>query len=124
MNSAKKKPYLQQKKSSDLANGVIKVHKDGYYEVCFYVDGVRHGFVEYYYTCGQLGIRGNYKNGKEHGLWESFSFFGKNKLECKGHFKNGKKDGIWEYYDIQDGQLINLEYFINGKEVRAKDIPS
>ena len=50
----------------------------------------------------QLWHRGNYKNGKMHGLWEYYYEDGQ--LWWKKNYKNGKLDGLWEHY-YEDGQL-------------------
>ena len=42
----------------------------------------------------QSWFRGNYKDGKEEGLWEYF--YASGKLDTKGNFKDGKRDGVWE----------------------------
>ena len=50
-----------------------------------------------------LGYRkGNWKDGKPDGLWESYHENGQ--LSSKGHYKDGKRDGLWKFY-YEDGQL-------------------
>ena len=50
---------------------------------------------------GLLSSRVNYKNGKKHGLWESYdvqAYSGSisSDLIYKGNYVNGVKDGFWE----------------------------
>ena len=49
-----------------------------------------------YYENGQLRVKGNYKEGKEHGLRESY--FKNGQLRIKGNYKDGKRDGLQEFY--------------------------
>ncbi len=35
-------------------------------------DGDLDGYWEYYYANGKLSSKGNYKDGKAHGLWETY----------------------------------------------------
>ena len=61
------------------------------------------GIVESYYENGNLRVKGNFKDGKENGLWEWYSENGK--LEKKGNYKEGlREDGLWEFY-YKNGQL-------------------
>ena len=46
--------------------------------------------------------KGSYKNGKKHGLWETY--FDNGLLYTKENFNNGKEDGLSERY-YKNGQL-------------------
>ena len=60
-----------------------------------------------YYENGNLRVKGNFKDGKENGLWEWYSENGK--LEKKGNYKEGlQEDGLWEFYH-KNGQLLEKE---------------
>ena len=52
------------------------------------------------YDNGQLRFIGNYKDGKESGLWELYHKNGQ--LWEKGNYVDGKKDGLFKYYS-EDG---------------------
>ena len=61
--------------------------------------------MESYYENGNLRVKGNFKDGKENGLWEWYSENGQ--LEKKGNYKEGlREDGLWEFY-YKNGQLIS-----------------
>ena len=82
------------------SNGNIKV------EFQYYRDEegkvVKHGYYKVYYEDGQLGMEGNYKDGKEDGRWVEYYENGKIRWELNA--KDGRPDGKWvEYYE--DGQL-------------------
>ena len=108
---------------------------------CLYKNGVRHGEMHAYYnnkiSCDdfpdeinlsrssgtvstennrksqRLLQQGNYKNGKEDGLWQTFSE--KGSLLAEGHYKDGARDGLWQTF-YQEGQLYKQGYYKNGKE--------
>jgi antitoxin component YwqK of YwqJK toxin-antitoxin module len=62
---------------------------------------------------GQLAYEGEYKNGKQEGLWKILYSNGNPKYE--GECKNGKEEGLWmEWYE--DGQLQHEGEFKNGEE--------
>ena len=77
------------------------------------------GVNEEFHDNGQLKWKGNYKDGKEHGLWETYWDDGQ--LRSKENYKNGKLHGslfnfhqngkihIWEWY--QDDQRLILEEY-------------
>ena len=129
-----------------LVNGVVKLYVDGYRATCNYKDGKKDGLIEYVYTNGQLGLRGYHQDGKEHGLWEGFyengepamtlncrkgqphgkiDYYSTNmdgQLNCRGYFLNGIEDGLWEYFDIDNGEIIEIEYYVCGEE-KFNEIP-
>ena len=55
-----------------------------------------------YYENGQLGMRENYKDGKEEGIFEYY--YENGQLNRKSTYKNGKEDGLEESYS-QNGEL-------------------
>ena len=64
-----------------------------------------------YYENGQLRVKGNYKEGKEHGLRESY--FKNGQLRIKGNHKDGKRNGLWEWY-YENGKLMFKDCYKNG----------
>jgi len=73
------------------------------------------GAKERFYENGQLKYKGNFKDGKQVGLWKFYYDAGQ--LSSKGVFKNGKPDGLIEKY-YENGQLRRK---INFKEGQIAD---
>ena len=48
--------------------------------------------------------KNQYKNGKKHGLWESY--YSNGEVYYKGNYKDDKQDGYWEPYN-NGNHLIN-----------------
>ena len=67
---------------------------------------------ETFYDNGQLQEKGNYKEGKIHGLSESFYPTGI--IRSKGNFISGLRDGLWGFYS-PNGQLKEMGNFKNGE---------
>ena len=61
-----------------------------------------------YHENGQLEIRRNYKDGKEHGLREWY--YENGQLRIKGNVKDGKLDGLTERYDRNGKDISNSSY--------------
>ena len=79
-----------------------------------YKNGKEEGVWTYYYDNGQLLIKSNYENGKKEGEWISYHENGQ--LSYKGNHKNGKREGEWvEFHD--DGQLGNKGNYKNGVKI-------
>ena len=55
--------------------------------------------------------RGSFKDGKRHGLWETFHQNGL--ISSRGNYNNGKLVGIWKYYD-QSGVMKQDEDYGEG----------
>ena len=51
---------------------------------------------------GQLQTKANFKDGKEHGLFEKFNENGQ--LQLRANFKDGKEHGLFEEFS-ENGQL-------------------
>ena len=60
-----------------------------------YKDGERDGYWEDYWSNGKPCFKGNYLNGKEHGLWRYYRLYGGG-LWSMGYQKNGERIGYWE----------------------------
>jgi len=79
-----------------------------------YKNGKKHGLWETYYENGLLKNKANYRDGKNDGTWEVYSYDGS--LSVKGIFKDGKKDGLWKTF-FQNGQVESKETYKDGKRV-------
>ena len=58
------------------------------------------------------GRKINYKDGEQHGSWESF--YKNGQLHGRAIFKDGEKDGLWEKFD-EEGNLTKTETYKDGK---------
>ena len=84
---------------------------------------IKDSLVEEFHNNGQLKSRGNYKNGKRDGLWETFYWKSNNnpfilhgQLWIRGNYKDGKIYGLYELFhengqlqekgNIKDGELV------------------
>jgi len=108
--------YAQWNEDQPIVDGIqinqydMEGNKQGYWEEYDgdnmekgnYVDGKEEGLWETYYSNGNLMYKGPYKNGLKDGIWELYWFNGK--LAEKGSYVNNDADGIWEYYN-EDGSL-------------------
>jgi len=59
---------------------------------------------------GNVIYKGNYLNGKAHGLWERY--WNNGILRYKANYLNGKRHGLCENYDWSNGNLVNIQYHI------------
>ena len=67
-----------------------------------------------YYENGQLWIRENYKDGKQHGLTELY--YENGQLSIKGNFKDGEQHGLLKYFS-EDGSLQRSYKYENGEMI-------
>ncbi len=87
---------------------------------------VQDGPFELLYSNGVIKAKGDIKDGKKSGLWESFyedgtrwsstyytagkpngysiTYFKNGTVQYKGEYKNGERTGHWEFY-LEDGSL-------------------
>lgn len=94
------------------------------------------------YSNGQLSVKSNYHNGKQHGLYEDWykngqqsekSYFEDGKLNglsniwysngqlaTRTYFKDGKKHGVNEMWDFYGKQIIK-EYYIDNEKVTQEE---
>nr|HMS69774.1 hypothetical protein [Saprospiraceae bacterium] len=72
----------------------------------FYPEPVQLLAVEYFSDAKLMTRIGTYKKWHENGL-----------LANEGNFKNGKEDGIWKYYHRENGKIRSEGNFLNGKKV-------
>ena len=88
---------------------------------------IKDGVVETFYKNGQLESRGNYKDGKQDGLWETFlsnnnPLILHGHLQSRGNYKNDEEDGLWEEFD-RDGNLTSTKTWENGVLIETNDNP-
>ena len=119
--------FLKKNKNIENDNGLNETYRDngrGVLREKFYrKNGKIDGLYQFYsttflYEVHFLEEEGNFKNGKEDGIWKVYWSDGKT-LKEEGNFKNGKKDGIWKKYnmdrsDINSG-LTREENYKEGK---------
>ena len=80
-----------------------EVYEDELLERENYIDGkLEDSVLESYYSNGQLLSKGNYKDGKESGLWELYHKNGQ--LWEKGNYVDGKKDGLFKSYSEEGAE--------------------
>ena len=104
-NFATKKPEIVKEDLIQKKNGL------------FYKENERvplTGAKERFYENGQLKYKGNFKDGKQVGLWKFYYDAGQ--LRSKGVFKNGKQDGLIEKY-YENGQLQAKRNYKDGQIV-------
>ena len=73
-------------------------------------DGIKTGIWEEYYSNGNIGSKGSYKDGEEDGLWEWYHENGN--ILSKGLYVDGLKEGIWEEY-YSNGDILSKRWRIN-----------
>ena len=89
-------------KAQDLwAENIIKIGKL-YLQKGNFKDGKQEGLWEYYYESGKFRQKGNYVDGKLEGLVEEY--YENGQLYYERNFKDGKEEGLSKYYR-ENGQL-------------------
>ena len=74
--------------------------------------GQKNGEWLSYFNNGQLWSKGNYKAGKEEGLWK---FYSKGQLWVGTNYKDGQQDGLYEHY-YDNGKLRSTGNYKNNKQ--------
>ncbi|MBM4254510.1 MAG: hypothetical protein FJ147_01285 [Deltaproteobacteria bacterium] len=81
---------------------------------------VKHGPTEEFFANeGWLFSRGEYRYGKQHGLWQDFHENGQ--LSTQGHFENGKEVGIWKNWD-EHGHPEEPDEYTGGTSEDSKEL--
>ncbi len=94
----------------------VSYHDNGQLEMRGnYKDGKDDGLWEGYYENGQLSVKGNYKDGELHGLYESFHKNGQ--LNVRRNYKDGKEDGLEEFFREEDGSFWFKNCYKNNEKV-------
>jgi antitoxin component YwqK of YwqJK toxin-antitoxin module len=73
-----------------------------------YVDGLREGLWQTYFSNGILWKEEHYLNGKRHGLWKMYRRDGT--LQEEVHYLNGDLHGLWKWYH-KDGTLESCSLY-------------
>ena len=101
--------------SEPYSGSVNGTDEYGYIVKGNYKDGKEEGIWEFYYDNGQIYSKTTYKNGRLNGDYEEYLSNGQ--LERKLTYKNGKLDGVWlEYYE--NGKLNYKIIFKNGERIK------
>ena len=70
-----------------------------------YKNGQQEELHESFYDNGQLFSKGNYKNGQPEGLWEWLNYNGQ--LKSRENYKNGQPEGHWEHFNSGVNRFLN-----------------
>ena len=101
-------------------DGMVWFTKDD--KVLLRNDGIRYwansnkpicGCIEILHENGEIGYRGNFKDGKNEGLEESF--FKNGQLSRRVNYRNGKKHGLFERFH-ENGEIRMRRHYKNGKD--------
>ena len=109
--------YYEVNSTKPFTGSVVEYHDNGQLEMRGnYKDGKDDGLWESYYENGQLEMRGNYKDGEPDGLREFH--YDNGQLESRGNVKDGgfgfgQEDGLWEYFD-EEGNLTETQEWKDG----------
>ncbi|MDG2313138.1 MAG: hypothetical protein P8M15_03800 [Alphaproteobacteria bacterium] len=107
--------YYKKYTDKPYSGSVKGTDEFGYIVKGNYKDGKEEGVWEFYYDNGQIYSKPTYKDGKLHGYYEEYLINGQ--LERKLTYKNGKLDGVWEEY-YENGKLNYKITFENGERVK------
>lgn len=71
-----------------------------------------------YHTNGNVSQTGDFKDGKNHGLW--IWFYDNGKKQMQGAFQKGTRTGKWEFWDKEGNKIKESMYendLLNGKSI-------
>lgn len=72
-----------------------------------------NGFKTFEYESGNLMSQGEFKKGKEEGLW---TFWYENgEIESQGYYTKGQPDSLWQWY-TEEGKLASIGHYQKGIE--------
>ena len=91
---------------------------DGKAEQTTWVEGVRNGPWETYYTDGKLKLKCNFKEDRKDGPIKAWHMSGK--IWLTGQYVNGEPDGTWTYI-TEDGQVEKKEYYQKGLLLKTEE---
>lgn len=83
-----------------------------YFKECKYIID-KDDIIYEKYSNGQLSVKSNYHNGKQHGLYEDW--YKNGQQSEKSYFKDGKLNGLSDIW-YSNGQLATRTYFKDGKK--------
>lgn len=109
-------------KSTPYKDGVI--HGDelvfgevGHTRILRYINKYENGKVVtktvLYVADGMISSHGQYRNGRQHGLFESF--WDEGNIRVRGVFKDDRKEGTWRYYNYM-GQMTERTRYRKGRK--------
>ena len=82
------------------SDGTITTNNKAYYKRVVSFGKKRLAFrgkvTDFYYSNGNIAMKGNYQNGKLNG--KLFNYYKNESIKTAGFYKNGKRDSIWYFY--------------------------
>jgi antitoxin component YwqK of YwqJK toxin-antitoxin module len=75
--------------------------------------GLMQGEVVFYSKEGILTEKGNYVDGKKHGVWMQYN--AKGVITGEAHYFTGKKDGVWTIWDDNGVKRYHMVYAMGKK---------
>jgi len=72
-----------------------------------------------YYADKKKEEEGNFKEGRQNGVWKYY--FNNGKITIEGKYVHGAKDSHWNYYS-RDGKIIYTACYFNGRKVWEKGV--
>ena len=69
---------------------------------------IRHGLFFAYTECGRLDSEGEYRDGKEEGLWRDYHVNGR--IAAEGVYLGGKEEGVWRFFDADGKEEKSVVY--------------
>jgi len=113
----------EEKESKDIRGAAgserIERHPNGAVQVKWSVkrldtgEEVMDGAWEEFYAGGEKKALGQYSEGKEFGLWQTWHLDGR--IASRGQYVNGLKDGLWEEFHA-NGVRAEKSEWVNGKQ--------
>ncbi len=95
--------------------GILSVHT----QVKRSADGkttIKHGNCVMLYPNGKKAADGQYVEGKETGIWRSYTEDGT--VRWEGKYVFGVEDGKWSWWD-EKGTLVKTEWYQNGRKIES-----
>ncbi len=90
-----------------------QIQMEGHYTSEKALDPEKTGVFIYYFKGGQKSREGEYKKGKNEGIWNEWHKDGAKK--SSGNYIKGEKEGIWEYYH-KKGKLSAKGSYLKGEK--------
>ncbi len=92
----------------------------GISEMTTYINGLKDGLWEQYFSDGVIKLRGTYKAGEKQGRLQLF--FPSGQVRLSGLYNNGHQDGVWTSYD-EKGKVVKKETYKNGELLKTEESP-
>jgi antitoxin component YwqK of YwqJK toxin-antitoxin module len=99
-------------------NSKVFYPEGGVSEVTNYINGIKDGLWEQYFSDGTIKLRGKFKAGEKHERFQLF--YPSGQLRVSGQYNNGHQDGVWNSYD-EKGKLVKKETYKKGKLLKTEE---